>query len=358
MRHANRSIYELTDNPSLTTPEEVDAVKTALAFTTALDDLTPVELGQYNAGVLELVQIGTADASQQIDNGRMPVFDVGGAHHGDPRDVRYSMQNVPGELPNLPWGQLVFDYFTALPLQSYGPYVDPENPENPEVSLTAPPRVDQEGLRVHGRINLNAAPWRVMAGLPLMPAEFFPEQFRGRLKNTVALEDADPVTLGNAFASAIVAYREAREVPDVPAAGKTTGDYAADIEGRGWNASAPKFRRGTGFLSIGELANVRHDGASPFFYRADSDELKVGAGSQDYIKAVALLVTLGDWVTVRSDVYTVYGTFRGDGVAADVDTRALRFQETLDRLPTFLGDQMPVLIGPRHVGRYSDAGND
>ena len=28
---------------------------------------------------------------------------------------------APGDLENLPWGQLVFDYFTTLPLASDGP---------------------------------------------------------------------------------------------------------------------------------------------------------------------------------------------------------------------------------------------
>ena len=368
LRHANRSIYELTENPNLTATTEVNALKEALAFTTALDDGISWNYDVYDPATGGTVTSSkSADASKQIDNGRMPVFDVGGAHHADPTDVRYGRPNVPGELPNLPWGQLVFDYFTALPLQSYGPYVDPKNPEA-GVSLTAPPRVDQEGLRVHGRINLNAAPWRVLAGLPLMPAEWFPEELRTRLKDTAALLDSDPAVLGNSFAQAIVAYREAREIVGT---GASTGDYGLDLAGRGWDTNAPVFRRGTGFLSIGELANVRHDQATPDWYRVDSGELKRTSDSQDYIDAIALLVALGDWVTVRSDVYTVYGTFRGDPDPAlmvsgvtdqeltdDVDARALRFQETLDRLPTFLGEQRPVRIGPRQVGRYNDVAND
>jgi hypothetical protein len=66
-------------------------------------------------------------------------------------------------------------------------------------------------------------------------------------------------------------------------------------------------------------------------------------------------------------VFTVYGVIRGEGdpeigdpleQARDVDSRALRFQETVDRLPTFFGEPVPVRIGERVIRRYSDVGND
>ncbi|UCC29189.1 MAG: hypothetical protein JSU86_13415, partial [Phycisphaerales bacterium] len=74
-----------------------------------------------------------------------------------------------------------------------------------------------------------------------------------------------------------------------------------------------------------------------------------------------------DWVTVRSQVFTIYGVLRGDGDesiadlltrASDVDRRAVRFQETTDRLPTFLGEPSPVCIGQRTMGKYMDVRND
>jgi hypothetical protein len=160
----------------------------------------------------------------------------------------------------------------------------------------------------------------------------------------------------------------------LPAA-ESTGNY--DVL-RGWESVSPSLRRGTGFLSVGELANVRHWGAtkqppplpdgpqmppaipdlafaqneySP--YRMDVGMTDAPPGSQDYVGAVARLVALGDWVTVRSHVFTVYGTLRGQPMS-DVNERALRFQETLDRLPTFLGERKPVRIGERIVGRYAD----
>ena len=44
--------------------------------------------------------------------------------------------------------------------------------------------------------------------------------------------------------------------------------------------------------------------------------------------------------------------------AADVDSRAIRFQETVDRLPTFLGEPVPVRIGERVIRKYTDVHSD
>ena len=129
---------------------------------------------------------------------------------------------------------------------------------------------------------------------------------------------------------------------------------------------------GTGFLSVGELANVRHWDATrmgssgPYTSTTNPwSQFRMDAGvigrstadaREDYIQAVALLVALGDWVTVRSHVFTVYGTLRGEGGEGDddVDARAIRFQETVDRLPTVLGAPVPTRIGDRVVEKYLD----
>ena len=44
--------------------------------------------------------------------------------------------------------------------------------------------------------------------------------------------------------------------------------------------------------------------------------------------------------------------------AEDVDARAIRFQETVDRLPTFIGASAPVRIGERVLSRYNDLRSD
>jgi len=327
-----------------------------------------------------------------VDTGRMPVFDLGMRHHQELEEdpTRTAVPNVnknePGGLMHLPWGQLVFDYFTALPRANQDPYavIDPAT----ECINRNQPEVDLGGLRVHGRINLNAAPWKVLAGLPLMPRDAFrayPGRLRTKIENYAVLAAPLPdevVPIGDALAKAIVSYREARSIDG------NTGEYGGpdplNPNGRGWTADTPKFRRGTGFMTVGELANVRHAQAfidpanQPVagftqysYYRTDAG--LNGSGAEDYVGSIALLVALGDWVTVRSHVFTLYGTLRGemdddieDADAAkqlelrleDVDRRALRFQETIDRLPTFLGEPAPLRIGDRVIAAYNDVLDD
>jgi hypothetical protein len=142
-------------------------------------------------------------------------------------------------------------------------------------------------------------------------------------------------------------------------------------------------RRGTGFMSVGELANVRHDGAlaagvppvSP--YRIDAGVIgsDTNKNNEDFVEAAAVLIALGDWVSVRSQVFTVYGMIRGadddslvkpnDSITVkqaiqvpDTDSRAIRFQETIDRLPVLQGQPRPRRIGERTVAKYTDVNND
>jgi hypothetical protein len=405
MRHANRSLDDYTGTSDL-------------AFTTWLDRLTQVpDPENALAQPLDILE------RVQVDNGRMPVFDppakfcvgpgfvgmrcnddancaglicqaIGAAHHAMPKATA---QNTPGGKETLPWGQLVFDYFTALPLSNPGPYENIDNTSKPE----AKPRVDVDGLRVHGRININAAPWKVLAGLPLVPMNNVPSAFRSKIRWGAGFVDPaagdylnpDPDTelfvkdnvvspIGQSLAQAIVAYRELREIDDFDGTGPvTTGDFGTDlVNGRGWMLDTPAARRGSGFVSVGELANVRHADASAFpsmsggtysYRRTDFGE--IGQPDADFVEAVGLLVALGDWVTVRSHVFTVYGTLRGDwdmeeydnptiddykNETPEVTSRALRFQETIDRLPTFLGAPEPVRIGQRVVRKFTDVNND
>lgn len=134
-------------------------------------------------------------------------------------------------------------------------------------------------------------------------------------------------------------------------------------------------------MSVGELANVRHDGASalPMISTFRIDSGVIGSdpdkNKEDFIEAAAVLIALGDWVSVRSQVFTVYGMIRGaddetlvdpnDPIdvkqaiqVPDTDSRAIRFQETLDRLPVLQGQPRPKRIGERTVGRYTDVNND
>jgi hypothetical protein len=126
-------------------------------------------------------------------------------------------------------------------------------------------------------------------------------------------------------------------------------------------------------MSVGELANVRHPGAAPgtppttWPYRFDYqviDDIATDNNDENFIDAAAVLIALGDWATVRSQVFTVYGLIRGEPDAAasnpvqDADSRAIRFQETIDRLPTFFGEPLPRRIGAPTVAKLTDVNND
>ncbi len=374
MRHANRAISDPADQKAFTT---------------------------------QLVQ-----EAQQIDNGRMPVFDtmMPPRHHIDPArnpfdPLRPQPRGQPGDVSQLPWGQLVFDYFTALPLSNPGPWENPtglDDVEFEEMQQAAQPRVDREGLRVHGRVDLNAAPWKAVEGLPLIPMAEIPagasmgnppllraaiRKGVGLVKDTAAdplnptpnervVEDNIAETIGDELAKAIVAYRELRVLGD---AGET-GNYGFDAAGgfgRGWvmedRATVspiernPTMRRGTGFVSVGELANVRHPNAAAeaggfSLYRTDGGVVGNRTGQEDYLSAVAFLVALGDWVGLRSHVYTIYGSLWGEQAVnvsvEELENRALRFQETVDRLDTFLGAPSPSRITRQTVARYKDIHGD
>jgi hypothetical protein len=390
MRHANRSIEDATAGSSRISADKV-------AFTSHLN----------------------AERTE-IDNGRMPVFDLGGRHHvnpaldpTDPGAAGQIKENKPGGLMHLPWGQLVFDYFTALPLENPSPWANDGQMSDDDFTAFqqgAKPRVDQMGLRVHGRVDINAAPSNVLKGVPLLPIRWLPDSFKPGVRRALGLvnnspgvvsdpfnvTDTNPVPpqtlsteptgadevnvwdgmaapVGEPLARAIVAYREIREVLYVDnnlnnLNPLSSGDFALI---RDWsNTNLPTARRGTGYLTVGELANVRHPAAtvvqalnptlaeySPG--RMDAGAVQTGAAnSQDFISAVSLLVAMGDWITVRSNVHTVYGSIWGEPqeqVSREtLEDRAIRFQETIDRTPTFLGADTPIRVGERLIARYND----
>ncbi len=332
----------------------------------------------------------------QIDNGRMPLFDVAGKH----RIVQGGSYELDFGLPMgyqfLPWGQYVFDYFTALPL---------DNALGGDENTNFTPEVQLAGARVYGRVNLNAAPWTVLAGLPLTKSGLLPASYRDVIHMFIygAVGQLEELPLGERAAKAIVAYRDAWRIPGAPAHPNVeeTGDFrgrgpssnpnlltfppAQDMHGAHIAPWYGQLRKGSGFLTVGELANVRHwsvgvvdngtniHGDEFTYWRMDSgvigrrypDDQFTPSGladypCEDYVQAVGLLVALQDWVTTRSNIWTIYGTVRGypgrnNEYRAEVEKRAIRFEETVDRLPSFLEPgSAPRRIGERRVGAYND----
>ncbi len=86
------------------------------------------------------------------DFGHMPIFDNTQPVTSDSYLAEVS-KDAGGTKVGVPWGLLVFDYFTTLN-------------RTRDVNLDGEPDVDP--LRVPGRININTAPWYVLANLPLL----------------------------------------------------------------------------------------------------------------------------------------------------------------------------------------------
>ncbi|MCZ6654971.1 MAG: hypothetical protein O7D91_18335 [Planctomycetota bacterium] len=358
-----------------------------------------------------------------VDNGHMPVFDVGqvaqGAFNGpQPMDGTTGL--------SIPWGQLVFDYFTALAFDNqFNPLADPplfaapQEPGNGPDGGAGPgddvdgdlvpweydfgyqgfiaylranqPTVELGGVRVHGRININAAPWKVLDGLPLMHPKVMPiykhlpvDPAAGGGIETLRWRDVLPYPtgafpgplgdrsftptgngagmtgpvvekLGVGKAKGIVAYRELRELPDPTGtwASRTTGNYNT-LMPNSWryrsdgstNFLANTTQRHTaGFLTVGELANVRLPRPGDItlvvtdaFSQMDNGQSYDFPFAQNYLFAVAPLVALGDWVTVKGHTFTAYGVLTGQGEVAEVNRLAERFEMVFDRSNLLISD--------------------
>ncbi|MCP4249630.1 MAG: lamin tail domain-containing protein [bacterium] len=310
---------------------------------TPFNDKLREDLNLTNAGVYAG---GAVAQRQSIDNGHMPLLgSVTGTENAHPTTPAAGA-TINGQVLNIPWGQLVFDYFTALPLF---------NTYDPTTGLaftlgnynTTSPTVDQAGLRVHGRVNINAAPWKVLAGVPRSHADELP--LYSVLGGSTAfpqiadtdLNTATPEVLGQTLAKTIVAYRERRQITD--AVGTTPGFV-----------SIPD----AGFFTVGELVFASSNFVPPADVASGPAYDFDAANLTDYLQAAAQLVALSDWVTTRGHVFTVYGHIRGVGERETVDRRSIRFQETVDRLPSMFDGQPPQRIGRRIVGPYSDARSD
>ena len=287
------------------------------------------------------------------DFGHMPVFD-----NAQPVD---DLNDVTGfeATGRVPWGLLVFDYFTTH----------------------APNVVDQR--QIPGRIDLNTAPWYMLAGLPLVgpsqtsnltPFSIDPNgdptdisvAFWRNESGILAGTGADATTqrypsswldagalngewyrLGPYLAQASTAYRDRTPYisetgdPNTILAYAHWRNHTTGLGGRSYrqprydpatpdpNLASPRgsfdldpvynvpvaqYRRG--FLTLGELANViAFDGSSQTQLGGGPDTTVLGGGGLgnyaggDFMKAVSLLALLDThFLTTRSNTFTVYTT--------------------------------------------------
>lgn len=358
------------------------------------------------------------------DFGHMPVFDnnqtaLAGGY--------FDQTNGPGAVP---WGQMVFDYFTTI---------DPTTIPGGDVR------------KVPGRININAAPWYVLAGLPVIaPKPTFggdlvsiaPQYRPGGPRNHRAPSPAfwrsasgilvgtgtppgpvpslpagprfDPNVLGPDIGStmwrrlganlalAVASYRD-RAAYQNPSIGSGTDPRVRFAHERNQpvispfpNAGEARHREPTiygpvrregvgtaetkkfGFLSVGELANVKGfdqglefdggpTGTLSEVLHSDPDS---GDGP-DFMKGVALLALLdSQYLTTRGNTFTVYVTvFDRENPQASV-----RSQMTVDRgntlprvirdsvtglpISTIEGQPLPEIIAERRIGYFNAAYDD
>ena len=159
--------------------------------------------------------------------------------------------------------------------------------------------------RIKGRININTAPWYVIAQLPWVSER--------RKDGVSGIYDA------NALAQAIVAYRDKLDISPAGPDYEQGGVYDSRCQATGITG----LREKPGFESIGELATVTNT-ASKYdydihYYALDGNDLwgypdltagggrRLGDGSvDDFKERDVIFARISDLVTVRSDVFTAY----------------------------------------------------
>lgn len=328
-----------------------------------------------------------------IDFGHMPVFDNTMNGSG------YFNSNRAGVIP---WGQLVFDYFTTL------------NPQAPGV----------DPLRVAGRLNVNVASWHMLSKLPMIGpvpatgrvpiraagvaaaptfADPSPSFWEPSLGVTTGM-GVEPITntplarfvgtevsgvyqkhmpyydtpnqrwrLGDWLAISATSYRDGLQY--LPSSGSSKAVAFADshLRGRGKYqssggivdaidyrpnppaavttygtmrgapASASAIPTEYGFLSIGEMLNVKgFDATEPAKLPPLDNTPNAGnttlaqrfdgltglATSGDYLKGISLLTAIDtQYLTTRSNTFTVYSSV----MDAEHPESSVRSQVTIDR---------------------------
>jgi hypothetical protein len=285
------------------------------------------------------------------DFGHMPIFDnkqqvyETGANASD-----FSTQG----LGRLPWGLLVYDYFTTL---------SPNGEDGIQGTVD-----DIDPYRVPGRININEAPWYVLAGLPVIGTSgnlplastatpsftnanygvLIGTGYDGTTRRPIDVIDPNEVStggwyrLGAKLGQAVAAYRDRvpyvatsvpapwpdawrRSDPNYPASFYRLATLYGPI--RSGAPTDPNNPQKSGFVTLGELANVMaFDASNPASTELRYQNVLVQTG--DFVKAASFLALLDThFLTTRSNTYTIYTTLtdRQD------PQRSVHAQTTIDR---------------------------
>jgi len=216
-----------------------------------------------------------------------------------------------------PYFRNIFQHLTAFDPNNDG--IDNDGDARPDESaymyemVTMPPpdntlhrwrRINGDGtpeLKVRGKININAAPWFVIAQLPWV------SQRQG-------------LPFDASLARAIAAYRD--KTPLLDGAGTVVADYSNRTSATG---SSIPLREAPGFSSIGELNFVVNRTAGAESYRIDrfaatndgdlkaypdltqTTALNLGDGiPDDFEERDVIFSRISNLATVRSDIFTAY----------------------------------------------------
>ncbi len=305
-------------------------------------------------------------AMQTIDNGHLPVFDSS--------QICKDFAGGRGRI-NSPWGQLVFDYFTALPLEERAQTAALWGLGNPLENY--PVVSSQDGTKVLGRINVGVAPWWVLDGLPVLPDWYKDAAVMANAVDSLPVPELqanrlDPApyavgdragawfthkltdewygdsTLRSAYPIPLTNVTLPRPPAGYPSISPRLAKYMVSYrEERPFDANidASKPNR-VGFASVGELCNimpqVRFENTTVNFgpgvsltnptlaelrVQIRTDDLTKPFGYLGYLQMVAPIVRIEDWVTVKSHVFTVYATLQ----STTTPPVSLRTQVTVDR---------------------------
>jgi hypothetical protein len=258
------------------------------------DSSLPPSLGSYNTDVPDTgpPYIQAHPANRGFTNvGQIGMIFRRSAYGIDPCDTE---ANVRIDLAD-PDFQQIFNYLTVF---------DPTNDgiDNDGDGL-GEGEIDGGELKIPGRININTAPWYVIAQLPW-----------------VSYDESNPGAADYRLARAIVAYRDKLDLSSDGGPDYLNNDRYDVIEDKIPDWLGPEdIREQSGFASIGELAFVLNGDKDEYNeysidkFSKDNDDLDdfpdltQGDGAEDdFEERDVIFARISNLVTVRSDVFTAY----------------------------------------------------